>query len=110
MVAERGVASYSLAVEGPLQFIRRCHLGVAGRRRQSLEGLTVERMHREVDAEPLLGAFDEVFAECGADVDIGEAFAVLHDRRNTEHAELLASRFDADDLLAARERLHDSDA
>ena len=63
-------------------------------------------MHREVDAEALLGAIDEFLAESGADVDIRQRLAVAHDRRHAENRERFATRFDADDRLAGLDRFH----
>ena len=102
--ADRGVAAQRLAVEHALQLARRRDHFVAEGRGQLLEVLAVERIDRKVDAEALLGAFDEFLAEGGADVDIGQRLAVAHDRRHAEDRKRLATGLDADDGLAGPDR------
>ena len=70
MAVERGVAVQRCAIEHALQLVLGGDHGVAEGRGQLLEGLAVEPMHGEVDAEALLGAVDEFLAE--GDADIGD--------------------------------------
>jgi hypothetical protein len=100
VTAQRG------AIEYALQLLRCGNHCVAQRRGQLSKALAVVPIHGEVDAKTLLGALDEFLAKGDADIGVGDALAVAHDRRHGENAERIPARFDADNRPAGPVRFH----
>src|SRR3981081_4010922 len=76
VAVERGVAAQSAVLEYALKFVRSGDHGVPKGRGELSEGFAVEPVHGKVDAETLFGAVNELLAEGGAYIDIGDALAV----------------------------------